>query len=202
VLVIFVKKTFARKNSLIKHLRVLTGEKPFACEICEKTFSLRGSLTEHKRLHTGKKPYECEICNRTFTQTGHLADHKRTYTGEKRYSCDACHKTFSRSTGLSKHNKSAAHNEIMKSKKTNIPITQSSFVDCGEFIKEEDIKEEIKDEENVDDLSSISLYTESYIKEEIKEEVDEGQGVKDSNQDNDNLVDCSEYIQVQMNLPK
>ena len=37
----------------------------------------------------------------------------------------------------------------MKSKNTNIPITLSSFVDCGE---EEDIKEEIKEEESVDDL--------------------------------------------------
>ena len=78
-----------------------------------------------------------------------------------------------------------------------------SFVDCGESIKEEDKKEKIK--ENVDVPSSISYSTETYIKQEIKEEVkevDEGQGFDDSNLDTDNLVDCSEYVQVQMNLPK
>ena len=60
-----------------------------------------------------------------------------------------------------------------------------------------DIKEEIKEEESVDDP------TESYIKLEIKEEakeMDEGQGVEDSNLYADSLVDCSEYVQVQMNL--
>ena len=52
----------------------------------------------------------------------------------------------------------------------------------------------------------ISYSSETDIKEEIKEEVDEesdeGQGVDDSNLDTDNLVDCSEYVQVQMNLTK
>ena len=45
-----------------------------------------------------------------------------------------------------------------------------------------------------------SLSTENYIKEEIKEEVDEGHGGEDSNLDTDSLVDCSEFVQVQMNL--
>ena len=43
----------------------------------------------------------------------------------------------------------------MNCKNTNVPLTQSSFVDCGEIIKEEYIKEEMKDEENVDDPLSI-----------------------------------------------
>ena len=38
----------------------------------------------------------------------------------------------------------------MKSKNTNLPLTQSSFVDCGESLKIEDIKEEINEEENVE----------------------------------------------------
>ena len=63
----------------------------------------------------------------------------------------------------------------MKIKNTNIFLTQSSFLDCGESIKEEDIKDEIKNEESVDDPLSIHQETENinvceYIKEEIKEE--------------------------------
>ena len=52
--------------------------------------------------------------------------------------------------------------------------------------------------------SPMNDYTESGVKEEIKEEIiesDDRQGVEDSNLDTENLVDCSEYIQVQMNLP-
>ena len=93
----------------------------------------------------------------------------------------------------------------MTRKKTNIALAQSSFVDCGESIKEEDIKEEIKEEESVDGPSSMSYSTEIVLKQEIKEEVkdsDEEQGVEDSNVDTGNLVNCSEYVQVQMNLTK
>jgi hypothetical protein len=90
----------------------------------------------------------------------------------------------------------------MKSRNTNISLTHSSFVDCGESIKEEDIKEEIKEEESDDDPSSTSFSTESSLKQEIKDEMDEEQGVDGSNLDNDNLVDFSEYVQLQMNLTK
>ena len=62
------------------------------------------------------------------------------------------------------------------------------------------IKTRIKEEGNVDDPSYISYFTETYIKKEIKEEADEEQGLDDSNLDTVNLVDCSEYVQVQMNL--
>jgi hypothetical protein len=74
-----------------------------------------------------------------------------------------------------------------------------SHVDCGESIKEEDIKEEIKEEENVDNPFSISYSTETYTKKEIKEEMNEEKGFDDlNNLGTDNLVNCSEYIQVQM----
>ena len=43
-----------------------------------------------------------------------------------------------------------------------------SFVDSDESIKEEEIKEELKEEENVNNPFSISYSTETYIKEEIK----------------------------------
>ena len=74
-------------------------------------------------------------------------------------------------------------------------------VDCGENINLETIKEEMN-EKSVVDPSPIDYYTIGNIKEEIKEEVDEEQGFDDSNLDTDNLVDCSEFVQVQMNLTK
>ena len=182
-----------------------SGAKSYDCDICAKTFPEKKGLAYHKRTHTGEKPYACGICKKTFRQNSHLTEHKRLHTREKPYSCDVCQKSYTRSSTLFKHNKTAAHIERMKSRNTDIPLTQSSFVDCGESIKEEDIKEEIKEEESVDDHASISYSTETYIKEEIKEEgkeVDEGQGVDDSNLDTYNLVDCSEYVQVQSNLTK
>ena len=154
------------------------GEKQYECGHCNKSFVHKGDLTKHSMIHTGEKPYECEICKKTFSAS--LTDHKRVHTGEKPYSCDVCHKSYAQNSALSRHNKTAPHIERMKSKNTNIPLTQSSFVDCGESFKGENIKEEINEEESVDDPLTIHQETESSnICEDIKEEVKEEESVDD-----------------------
>jgi hypothetical protein len=56
----------------------------------------------------------------------------------------------------------------MTSKNRIIPPKQSSFVDCGEAIKEEDIKEEINEEESVDDPLTIQQEIDRIDIEEFK----------------------------------
>ena len=55
------------------------------------------------------------------------------------------------------------------------PSNSNTFIDCAKSIKEEDIKEEIKEEENVDDPLAIEgditkVESEIFVKE-VKEEV-------------------------------
>jgi hypothetical protein len=112
-----------------------------------------------------------------------LKKHKRVHTGEKLFSCSVCHKSYAKSSKLSKHNKTAAHIERMKSRNTDIPLTQSSFVDCDESIKVEDIKEEIKEDESVDDpLSTNQKIEDSNVSEDIiiKEEIKEEEGFENT----------------------
>ena len=167
-----------------------SGAKSYDCEICKKTFSHSTTLANHKRIHTGEKPYECEICKMVFSIKCNLTSHMRLHTGEKPYSCDICMKLYAQGKGLSRHNKTAAHIKRMKSKNTNLPLNQSSFVDCGESIKEE-----IKKEESVDDPLTIHHEIENRnvcenIKEEIKEEenVDDPLSIEGETTKSENIV--------------
>ena len=92
--------------------------------------------------------------------------------------------------------------KIRKCENTKIPLTQSNFVDCGETIKEENIKEEIKEVESVEDPLNIPQRIEnSNICEDIKEEVNEeesnsveknGHGVNYGNMDEE-VNDAKDY---------
>ena len=158
-------KNFSKKSDLTRHVRIHIGEKPFKCDFCESAFSDNSDLTKHKRIHTGEKPYSCDTCEKTFCTNPQLTIHKRIHTGEKPYSCELCQKSYYSSSDLSRHIKTAKHLKKLESiKNADPPSALTSFVDCGEA----DIKQEIKEEETLDeDPLSINMEAESV--EEIKE---------------------------------
>lgn len=54
VLCKFCGKSFPDVSTLITHLPVHTGDRPFKCEFCGKAFKLRHHMKDHCRVHTGK----------------------------------------------------------------------------------------------------------------------------------------------------
>ncbi|XP_015364962.1 PREDICTED: zinc finger protein 436-like [Diuraphis noxia] len=75
----------------------------FPCDICEKKFKRKEHLIQHRKLHTGERPYSCETCSKSFSRKEHLMRHMLSHTGQRLYGCDLCHKHFSRKDNLHKH---------------------------------------------------------------------------------------------------
>lgn len=79
VLCKFCGKSFPDVSSLITHLPVHTGDRPFKCEFCGKAFKLRHHMKDHCRVHTGERPFRCNMCGKTFSRSTILKAHEKTH---------------------------------------------------------------------------------------------------------------------------
>lgn len=75
----FCGKSFPDVGSLIGHLPVHTGDRPFKCEFCGKAFKLRHHMKDHCRVHTGERPFRCSLCGKTFSRSTILKAHEKTH---------------------------------------------------------------------------------------------------------------------------
>ncbi|XP_029935538.1 zinc finger protein 678-like [Myripristis murdjan] len=109
-------KVMKCKSSLARHSFIHTGEKPFACHLCDMRFNRQDNLQHHlNRLHPNgvvrvekhrpDRAWLCDVCGKTFNCRSRLKTHELIHTGVKPHRCDLCPKAYMSTTDLEHHKK-------------------------------------------------------------------------------------------------
>ena len=70
-------KEFTRTWSIIDHVRMHEGVRPYICKFCSKSYTQKGNMIKHMRRHTeplvdSRRSYFCEFCGHGYTEKYNL----------------------------------------------------------------------------------------------------------------------------------
>ena len=90
--------------------KMIKGERPFKCDVCDKGFVTATYMKTHKRAHHGPgnqvkiTEFPCPNCDKKFTTRQDAKRHlMQIHTGERPFQCDICEKGFIAAYLLNKH---------------------------------------------------------------------------------------------------
>lgn len=72
-----INKSYKTAVSLRQHMATHSHGKKYVCEFCNKGFVRKDHMLIHRRIHTGEKPYQCVNCLKRFNDNASFCRHKK-----------------------------------------------------------------------------------------------------------------------------
>lgn len=87
-----------KKDYMLEHLRLHSGDRPFKCRYCSQGFMSPLSLRRHLLTHLGLTERSCDICGKKYKKVESYREHMRQHAMEKqgvqKLMCDVCGMSF------------------------------------------------------------------------------------------------------------
>ena len=100
------KRVFPDRAAWSRHQHE-QAEKLFTCPKanCDKSYTRRNNLVNHLRVHSGERPFKCRYpgCWSAFTRSSYLSAHVKTHQPERLFQCAFCWEFFSSKRSLIRH---------------------------------------------------------------------------------------------------
>ncbi|RZB40885.1 zf-H2C2 2 domain containing protein [Asbolus verrucosus] len=106
------------KSSLEVHIRNHSGQRPFACLICNKDFTTKWNLKLHKWTHASRvsKPFKCDQCKGAFIRESDYVAHMNSHKSIRPYTCNHCGAQFIRKYNCQRHVKEHENEKMFNCK--------------------------------------------------------------------------------------
>ncbi|XP_047740449.1 longitudinals lacking protein, isoforms H/M/V isoform X12 [Hyalella azteca] len=91
------------ESSLYVTVSAVGGWTERTCTLCPYRTTSIANIEKHVKIHSGDKPFACSMCPYRAIQMNNLTAHMRTHTGEKPFPCPQCPYRASRSNTLTAH---------------------------------------------------------------------------------------------------